>query len=59
MVAKNVIQGYSDGTFRPNDEITRAEFAAIINGLELEVVKYNDEFTDISGEEGMLIMLLL
>ena len=52
MVAKNVIQGYSDGTFRPNDEITRAEFAAmVINGLELEVVKYNDEFTDISGEE--------
>ena len=24
MVAKNVIHGYSDETFRPNDEITRA-----------------------------------
>ena len=27
---KNIIEGFPDGTFRPNDHITRAEFAALL-----------------------------
>jgi len=30
-VQLNLINGYKDGTFRPNNPITRAEFAAILN----------------------------
>ena len=30
LVAHNIISGYPDGTFRPNGEITRGEFAAVI-----------------------------
>lgn len=52
MVAKNVIHGYSDETFRPNDEITRAEFVVMmINGLETELVGYKGQFTDVSADE--------
>ena len=50
MVNAGIIQGYEDGTFRPNDNITRAEFAAIASrfmssGYDVE----EDLFTDISG----------
>lgn len=31
LAAKQIISGYQNGTFRPNDPVTRAEFAAIIN----------------------------
>ena len=49
MVNAGLIQGYEDGTFRPNDNITRAEFAAIASrfmtsGYDVE----EDLFTDIS-----------
>ncbi|MBR1970128.1 MAG: S-layer homology domain-containing protein [Clostridia bacterium] len=30
LVANNIINGYPDGTFKPNGDITRAEFAAVI-----------------------------
>ena len=37
LVAKNVLNGYEDGTFRPNNNITRAEVAKILSGaLKLE-----------------------
>ena len=50
MAAKNVVGGYSDGTFRPNNNITRAEFSKmILEGLEVELVKYNGEFTDVKA----------
>lgn len=48
MAAKNVVGGYSDGTFRPNNNVTRAEFSKmILQGLEVELVKYNGEFKDV------------
>ena len=31
LVAKDIIAGFPDGTFRPNQPVTRAQFAAIIN----------------------------
>lgn len=30
---KNVINGFPDGSFKPNQSITRAEFATLVNGL--------------------------
>ena len=50
MVNAGIIQGYEDGTFRPNANITRAEFAAIASrfmsaGYDVE----EDLFTDIAA----------
>lgn len=50
MVNAGIIQGYEDGTFRPNNNITRAEFAAIASrfmssGYDVE----EDLFTDIAA----------
>lgn len=50
MVNMGIIQGYEDGTFRPNANITRAEFAAIAarfmaSGYEVE----DDLFGDIAA----------
>ncbi len=50
MVNAGIIQGYEDGTFRPNASITRAEFAAIASrfmssGYDVE----EDLFTDIAN----------
>jgi len=33
LVARNIISGYEDGTFRPSDAITRAEVAKIVSRL--------------------------
>ena len=30
LTSKNVINGYKDGTFKPNNPITRAEMAVIL-----------------------------
>ncbi|MDY2969927.1 MAG: S-layer homology domain-containing protein [Butyricicoccus pullicaecorum] len=50
MVNAGIIQGYEDGAFRPNNNITRAEFAAIASrfmssGYDVE----EDLFTDIAN----------
>ena len=34
LVAYNIITGYEDGTFRPDNQITRAEFAAIVTRMK-------------------------
>lgn len=37
MIEKGIIQGYSDGTYRPKDDVTRQQFAAFVQRvLELE-----------------------
>ncbi|MDJ0620209.1 MAG: DUF1565 domain-containing protein [Calothrix sp. MO_192.B10] len=45
--AKGVIAGFPDGTFKPNDRVTRAQFAAIINkafapGAKRAAINFND-----------------
>lgn len=46
-VERGLISGYEDGTFRPNQEVTRAEYAKMIfNAYELETDGKKD-FTDI------------
>ncbi len=60
--AMGVINGYPDGTFRPDDLVTRAEAAKILTltfGLEQpEEIRYTDsfgvewtEYTDLTGRE--------
>lgn len=34
LVAYNIITGYEDGTFKPDNQITRAEFAAIVTRMK-------------------------
>lgn len=52
MAAKNVVNGYEDGTFRPDNEITRAEFAKmIVSALELDLSNYNGGFSDIKATD--------
>ena len=44
------LSGYPDGTFRPDNELTRAEFATmIVNILEPASQKLNKNFNDING----------
>ena len=48
---KKIINGYSDGTFKPDNSVTRAEFIAIVNrmlGLTTESSKY---IPDISRQD--------
>lgn len=52
MIDNGFMSGYTDGTFRPDNELTRAEFATmIVNTLNPQVkTEYaNRTFTDISG----------
>lgn len=44
-----VITGYPDGTFKPEQSITRAEFAAIASRFDKLDERANDKFTDITG----------
>lgn len=50
-VDQDLIKGYSDGTFKPNKSITRAEFMVLVN----RAFKYNKEveinFKDVSSDD--------
>ena len=57
MANMKVIGGYPDGNFKPNDPITRAEFAAIISKFDQYEIKNRNRFPDIAGhwaEEAIL-----
>ena len=49
MTRAGVLTGYDDGTFRPNANITRAEFAAIAARFLSDGYTGPDHFSDISG----------
>lgn len=49
MVNAGVITGYNDGTFRPNDPITRAEFATIAARFLSDPYSLQDQFYDTEG----------
>lgn len=52
MAAKNVVNGYTDETFKPDNNITRGEFSKlVVNALEEDIVKYNGEFTDVKASD--------
>ncbi|MFB5762230.1 S-layer homology domain-containing protein [Paenibacillus medicaginis] len=49
-VNNGYLKGYSDGTFRPNAQVTRAEFAAILSRVSSnEVEGGKGSFPDLSG----------
>ncbi|MDU4046037.1 MAG: S-layer homology domain-containing protein [Peptoniphilus harei] len=47
VVAKGLISGYPDGKFKPNDSITRAEFAQMISGYVNNEKKSAADFKDV------------
>jgi len=50
MVKNNVLSGYTDGTFKPEGKITRAEFATVlVKTLEIENNNSIVEFKDVEG----------
>lgn len=50
MVEQELLSGYSDGTFRPDICITRAEFATILSKtLDIKENSKNIEFKDVEG----------
>lgn len=44
----NIMQGYEDGSFRPNEKITRAEFATVVSRFG-NVIDGSSSFEDIKG----------
>lgn len=49
-VGKGHLKGYSDGTFRPNSPVTRAEFAAILSRVSTNApTDGQGDFTDLQG----------
>lgn len=52
LAANNMISGYGDGKFLPNQSVTRAEFAdMILQALKLEPTKYENQFSDVLEED--------
>lgn len=50
LASKNIIKGYSDGSFRPGDNITRAHAAVmIVNALGLDHKAKGANFSDVSS----------
>jgi S-layer homology domain len=48
LIDKNIIVGYPDGTFRPDQPVTRAEFAALLNqAFELRPIRESRSFRDV------------
>jgi S-layer homology domain len=48
LVEKEIIKGYPDGTFKPDQPVTRAEFAALLNrAFDLKEVRAPRKFKDV------------
>lgn len=48
MTEKGIINGYSDNTFKPRNEVTRAQVAAMLNrSLKLEIKRGEFQFEDV------------
>lgn len=51
LVEKGIIAGYPDGTFKPDQPITRAEFAALLNkAFDLQPVRAARKFKDVPAK---------
>lgn len=50
-VNNGLIKGYSDGTFKPDNSITRAEFAVIVNRIFGYTRISGDNFSDVSARD--------
>ncbi len=50
-IEKGLIEGYSDGTFRPDNNITRAEFMTLINRAFGYIKEDTVGFSDVSSDD--------
>ena len=51
MATKGILNGFEDGTFKPNDSVTREQFAKIlVESLELKEKNSSVEFLDVENE---------
>ena len=49
MSAKGIIKGYGEGSFKPENNVTRAEFVTMmVNALKLPVAEYRGTFKDVN-----------
>ncbi len=50
LATRNIIKGFPDGTFRPNDPVTRAQFAAMLNqAITKPPIRSNVNFVDVAS----------
>jgi parallel beta-helix repeat protein len=50
LTSKNIIKGFPDGSFRPNDPVTRAQFAALLSqAMNKQTVRSRATFTDVAS----------
>ncbi len=50
LTTRNIIKGFPDGTFRPNDPVTRAQFAAMLNqAINKTPIRSNLDFVDVAS----------
>ncbi len=50
LASKDIIKGFPDGSFRPNDPVTRAQFAALLSqAMNKPVVRSSATFTDVNS----------
>lgn len=54
LLNKKIVSGYSDGNFKPNQSITRAEFFKVINGVFGYLEKAEISFKDVKTEDWFL-----
>ena len=51
LVEKGIIKGYPNGTFRPDQPVSRAEFAALLNkAFDLQPVREGSKFKDVPAK---------
>ena len=48
---KGLVNGYPDGTFRPDNNITRAEFMVLVNGAFGYSVKVSIDYVDVTAND--------
>ena len=50
LASRNIIKGFPDGSFRPNDPVTRAQFAALLSqAMNKQAIRSNTTFTDVAS----------
>jgi parallel beta-helix repeat protein len=50
LASRNIIKGFPDGSFRPNDPVTRAQFAALLSqAMNKSTIRSSANFTDVAS----------
>lgn len=50
LASRNIIKGFPDGSFRPNDPVTRAQFAALLSqAMNKSTIRSSATFTDVAS----------